>query len=344
MAKLYLHIGSGKAGSTSLQNWMFAARDPLNQMGLHYIQGVGKGNHVGFAQFALSDDREVGITAHIPRSSAEMEKWRGDFKKKLVEEVETKAKEGMHGFIASSENLLLDVTSLDEVRRLNELLRETFDQVEVLVFLKRQDLFAVSQHNDAIKGYRCTDRDPFSYIEKTKFINFLEYNKRLDLWARGMSAAQITVRANVDAVTEAADIIGTVDLSEQISVARENAALVAPAMEVIRRLNLLTTKSRKAKLGVWCYHELTSDFGGRGLYPSRQSAEEFLERFSASNDRLRRRWFPASADVFGTDFAMYDETADYEKLRPRHLREWMSDQRVREAIANVAIRGVLEAD
>jgi hypothetical protein len=72
-------------------------------------------------------------------------------------------------FVASSENLALDVTKSADINRLAGFLSGFFEKIYLVVFLKRQDRFAVSQYNDAIKRFGNSSQNAFAYIRKSKF-------------------------------------------------------------------------------------------------------------------------------------------------------------------------------
>jgi hypothetical protein len=50
---------------------------------------------------------------------------------------------------------------------------------------------------------------------------------------------------------------------------------------------------------------LAARFAGRGRRPPRAEAERFLAGFEASNEAVRRRWFPQRAVLFDRDLDMY---------------------------------------
>ena len=72
---------------------------------------------------------------------------------------------------------------------------------------------------------------------------------------------------------------------------------------------------------------LQQHFPGSGELPSRQEAMDYLARCDASNERVRRRWFPDQPSLFPMDFTRYPTTPT---LGP-----------TLEELLDVAVRGII---
>jgi hypothetical protein len=52
---------------------------------------------------------------------------------------------------------------------------------------------------------------------------------------------------------------------------------------------------------------LQASAAGRGELPSRAEAIAYVGNYTASNEAVRARWFPAQASLFSDDFSPYPE-------------------------------------
>ena len=59
--KLYLHIGTAKTATTSIQEVLFQNRELLNSHGCHFLQCGGKRNNIAFTAYAANDGRFVAF-------------------------------------------------------------------------------------------------------------------------------------------------------------------------------------------------------------------------------------------------------------------------------------------
>jgi hypothetical protein len=84
--------------------------------------------------------------------------------------------------------------------------------------------------------------------------------------------------------------------------------------ESVRRRNLQVTQDARDRI----HDVLAGARGGRKFVPTREAARRFFEKFSASNEEIRRMWFPERQSLFDPDFLEYSESELPQDNTPAH--------------------------
>ena len=147
--KLILHIGTHKTGTTALQRFLYANREPLAAQGFHYAtpgHGLPEANFVANA-LNVGKARVVGTF--------------------FEKHVGIARRRGAHGILASAENFyamsVLDAMARHEARadaitrdrtliqRLKSLLPDELDSVQIVCYFRRPDRYAESLYSQHVK-------------------------------------------------------------------------------------------------------------------------------------------------------------------------------------------------
>ncbi|WP_204115931.1 hypothetical protein [Shimia biformata] len=286
-SQLVLHIGSHKTGTTSIQR---ACRQHLPR-GVHYLD--------------------------IRRPETRILQWRGRLDRFRVtldlaaaEQVLRPQPEG--GLHVTSNELLFWLDDPAALDALAAMLRDRFDAVTVLCYLRRQDRLALAHRKQVIAGTLATrfygiDVTPLPRY-RPHLQSYFDYAAKLgDLWAAAFGKDNVQVipyrrdaLVNADAVDDFAHRCGLAfrnktPLAFNSSWAGNQTAL---GLYLIRegfaeedRLSLLNALPPEG------------DF-----LPTRDEARAFLAHFDAANDRLARDWQWQGAPFrFETGFDMYPD-------------------------------------
>lgn len=179
---LVFHIGTEKAGSTSLQGWLDENAKKLSQEGIVYCKSLLRPNNIGIYLYGLGggfDDgfAYLGATTDAAKSDV-VEKFRRDF---LEEVAEAKAS-GARIFVISNEHGHSRLKTLASIQRVHNLLRPLFENISIWCFLRPQIDMCVSLASTlAIGGIKIT-RNLFDVLMQDKDYYF-NYNKILSNWA-----------------------------------------------------------------------------------------------------------------------------------------------------------------
>lgn len=337
MRRAILHIGSEKTGSTSIQAGLSANRKKLLEAGILFPKSAGPMNHTRLVVACLDDDVVDNIKAHyLARTGLDSLKFRAQFEAKFDEELSRCP--DWKTLVVSSELVQSRLCSETEVARLIKLLRRYVDRIDVVIYLRRQDRLAVSRFSSAIRaGYPSFDGvfgdlSPYAFLElpegggRDDMNEFFDYDRVISRF-EGLGP-DVVVRPivfdppgerpdPVAAFSDCLDEVAGSRLPKQAS-AHLNAAMSVKAQWVIAALNAERAPrlkdGRRDKRRIALLRRVERELVGPARQVSRASAESFLERFSESNEAIRRRYFPNQAVLFESSFEMYPDSIDYSEI------------------------------
>lgn len=294
--RLWLHIGSHKTGSTSLQSYFHANADLMQTRGMTYHASRKATVH----DVVQARDHEnllpLGFRAADPEG----------FARKL-------AASAGPDVLASSENFSLFFHA-EPIAELQAALAPHFDEVRILSYVRRQDRHAVSHHQEGAKPSRTMAAALFGHSLSAlpdptpDQALYLDYDRRLGLWAAAFGDAAMRIRCfdraylrNGDVVADAVHQIGLDDQGFE-RVEEQNTSLSALQSRVGHMMNEAMMTEGYA-LAV-----LDALKGGARGQPARQAAEAFLAPYRDGNARLNARFgITPLPGLFPDDFDDYPE-------------------------------------
>lgn len=321
MKKAILHIGTEKTGTTSIQKFLFQNRDRLQTVHTLFPRSGGFISNqrlVVYGKQAPEPDlAEPGLDVNDPVALAQ-------WKDRFVEEhcAEVLAFQASHPadstLIYSAEHLQSRLTRVDEISRIARLLRPMFDEIRVVVYLRRQDKYALSAHSTSVRG---GNRNTFAFEDINAAGPYYNYRELLENWSEVFGQDALTVRLfersrmqEGDVVSDFCDLAG-LDISRAgyVIPEPENEALSHTALTLLRRFNALDANDPRLQgmdkqtlrpLLLEQVQSIADDFGR--ILPSRQSAQAFQERFAEANEWIADTWLGGQG--FDSSFAEYPET------------------------------------
>ncbi len=328
----YLHIGLPKTGSTSLQAFLAANRPALKKQGFRYAVSLGQPENWRLSLYMQPwQARDLGQslpTRHERMGISSPAAW-DDF----CIDVEERLERELAGLDAGIETLLLSDSSVCSVRvgrngveRLKAFLDRYFEEIRVVVYLRRQDDFLISCYTTALEtGFGSTMAEWIAH-EHDLLIN---YANVLDLWAEIFGADKLSPRLyrrdrwpNGDLFADFAQAIGLDSIEGFQRPENKNVSLDPLAQELMRQLN-----RRYSLIGPIDDHQgrasffryLQSHRQGPGQSPSWRARRALMARYAESNEAMQRRWFPDEPDLFRMEKTAPEGT----KLAPRQLSSHM---------------------
>jgi hypothetical protein len=299
--KLWLHIGTKKTGTTSLQHFLRANARVLAQQGVLVPDCFGA--------------TEARLLTRIFRTKDEPDLASEPWPRFVNAVAEAKAA-GMKSAIISAESLV-DL-SRRQVAVLAETVKPLFSGVKVILYVRRQDRVAVSHYSTALKGGGVPDK-PFSErFGPTR--RAVLYGSLVKDWERSFGRKSMIVRrfdpkllVDGDLIADFCDVTG-LKRSALSDWKRENEALPGISAVFLRSLNLIDKSNEQLlrPIRARLVHALEqADRRPLALpKPSRAEMEAFLQIFDEQNELVRRRYFPEEAALFDTDMSMYPEEAE----------------------------------
>lgn len=285
--KVILHIGCEKTGSTSIQNFLYLNRNYLlGKYGYLYPVSLGKRNHTKLGIYACNDDK--GLARFLPKGRT-LGDFRRSLEKDFTKEIESTSAKTI---IISNEWLHPRVKSKEEFDRLIGLFKNLFNEVKVVLYVRRQDKLALSLYSTSLKA---GNYKPFKFPtvnDRTELPYFYDFNTIYENWVSAFGRGNVYVRAfERDALVQSdvvMDFLDFVDLPKDglTFIPEENLSLSNAGVFVMRLWNRVF-KSVRPRLARNIRGIISKGFSGKASLASEYDCEDFFEKFSISNQKLR---------------------------------------------------------
>ena len=188
---LYLHIGTEKTGTTSIQSTLRHNEEILKSHGVLFPNApLLGGNYSGFVYSFLDQDEMLTLLKQAGIGEAE-----GIFKNNphfILDALSQQIRaSNCHTVVISSELLHSRITTEDEVMRIREWAEKEFDEITVVCYLRRQVEMMISAFSTRLKeGGDVNAMIPelftnfIEYLSKGEELpHYIDYKKILDLWS-----------------------------------------------------------------------------------------------------------------------------------------------------------------
>lgn len=313
--ELFLHIGTEKTGTTSIQHFMAHNRSLLQEQGVLYPRSPGKLNHIGITALAQDYGRgelweKLGITTLTNRDQ-------------YASELERSLEAELAGYpftkvVLSNEHCSSRLMSDAEVDTLRKFLQRLFSRIRVIIYLRRQDDFVISTYSTGIKSGRT---DPFEVPRKRRIIGRYDYWDLLNRWSRTFGKENILCRkfertsfAFGDLIADFLTAIGCDPGLAWQNPGSVNSSLDARCLEFLRLMNLHGGVSRPPKL----IQMLESVSDGPLIDIPEHRRVAFMRELRESNAMVAREYF--GGELTDSDDPLFLPRSDRrERTHPREL-------------------------
>ena len=185
-AKVILHIGVHKTGTTSLQRWAAVHSDELAarfDMRV-YRSAMGGNSHVEFPLLCMRTDRN--LPARLSFYDSVLPSWHESVGAHIVQQLECVE----HTCFISSEGLAY-LRCEDELATLHRLLGDR--EIEVVAMLRDREAFLASYRKEMLKhGWRpSTRRDSFAYVEDDTWL--IDFDALIGVYTNEFGTDHVTV-------------------------------------------------------------------------------------------------------------------------------------------------------
>lgn len=297
---LYLHIGTGKAGSTTIQHMLGAAR--RTSFGYSQVEAFGLGNAWKLAAASGTDlARRYWVNERRTLSRAEFDNLAATVWEDAVREL-AEAPDGR--FVVSSEYIFAQYGALaTDIARLKTQLDRFFGEIRIIVYLREQVSYLKSVYAQRVKGPLRGTESFESFIGRIEEFRWLwDYHAALDAWAAVFGRDALTVSVfdpenflGGDLLTDFLHRIGV----EDADVTRRNGAGEAlranrsptyAQLQLLRRLNGLPRPLAEGPLRTLAMNRRMRGGG----FPDRFD-RDVLERVSAGNAAVNATYLAGQA-------------------------------------------------
>lgn len=250
---LVLHIGTGKAGSTTIQGWL---KENRLQLSFGQLENFGFGNAWKIAAVSGTDrSYRVFVENRKRLDKKAFSSLQANFWKDVLAEYEGST---FTNVIASSEHIFRHYgDNYDAILALRENLQKIFGKILIVVYLRNQVDFVKSKYAQGIKGPAMRTMPYEEYIFKLKQLEVpIHYAHRLRLWGEAFgwenTVPVVFDKRNFKNGNLLEDFChrtgilnrGTLEAS---AFGSKNISPPVSHLEVIRILNKLGIKNRKFK-------------------------------------------------------------------------------------------------
>lgn len=300
MKTLYLHIGTHKTGTTSIQRALKSNQELLRKKSLTYFSKRPNGSNYHninswFENYPKSiTNGTCSIKKNLKKLSIEISK----IENNIILSGEA------FSYIIFKEELLL----------LKDEFRKYFTDIKIIIYLRRQDTQAVSHHNQSSKSFQRPSQlfwanQFYVFKDDQKHVkSYLNYYEKINMWADIFGEENIIIRIfdkktliNIDVVNDFFNILG-IDYQQDNFSKNESNCLEKT------KIGLLANQVgiKNGPLREIINKNIKSD---NKLLPKREDAIKFYNQFRESNILLNNRFNISDINeaIFDEDFSNYPE-------------------------------------
>lgn len=190
MRRIYVHIGTHKTGSTSLQKWLNQCKSVLAKQGYGIYQGMhDPENHIELYLASMRYDRDSFAKQSRPELMIDEQ-----YTRWVASHVQRSVQECPHGqMLFTTEGLSL-LRHDDELIRLREIFRGCHDRITFVLYLRNPEDYLRSyiQQLEKVPG-RKRSKDYWSalYVEADTWL--IQYEQLVDAYARTFGRRNLVV-------------------------------------------------------------------------------------------------------------------------------------------------------
>lgn len=192
--RLILHIGTEKTGTTFIQQFLSRNRRALAEQGIHTPQSLdnGGGAHSWMPILCYKENR-VDDLVREQRFSSTAYRFFRILQKKRELCAEVQAISGMSPtWVITSEHLQSRLRDEEELLRLRNIVDEVFGRVEILLYIRRPVLTAISLWSTVVKNGAVHHELPAPKI--SYFSNICSHRATIERWRQCFGDARLSVR------------------------------------------------------------------------------------------------------------------------------------------------------
>lgn len=318
MDTCYLHIGTEKTGTSTIQQFLCSNEDELRKQGIWYSRSLDRPSNRKFAVYAQDFNKDAeGFRRYRIGSPEEHTTFKADVEHHFREEVAAFRAANGRAFVISSEHLHSRLPREELVMRVKGLLAPLFESVRIICFLRPQIEVVISLASTAIRVGKVVDKSFFEIGPADAYYN---YDRLLTRWTNVFGRAQMKVTAYHKHLDVLKFFISelSITVGEDFKMARRTNKAIDVAGMAIANLYVLrfghgSQVLRKVLENTPTKHKV-------GL--ARSLAVEIQTRFDASNKKVLDEFPEIQQNDLTPDWNQFEEAGNLHLLEvPAHLHE-----------------------
>ena len=294
--KVFVHIGTEKTGTTSIQDFFDLNRQTLHGLGIAYLRSIGHTNNRKLATCCIGLDRKDDAISALGIEEPEKRKqWQSRIIKELRSEV-SNLSSNIQTIVISSEHFHSRLVSIQEVEFLHQILKTIADEIKIVVYLRPQVEMAISLYSTALKvGQYNSNILPKVNPEQSIYYN---YQKLLWLWSKVFKPENLIVRLfesqsmfNGNVIEDLLTNVLAVNYQyrDLVHVHKKNESITPVGQKILNSINKHFVDKKDIRVKLRKYIEV--NYAGKGLYPPKDNYLAFQSKFQNSNSQVAQMWF-----------------------------------------------------
>ena len=331
--KAVIHIGTGKTGTTTIQRFLAKNRDALKKQqifipaneydGISTTQNGLAGNSIELAAAAILPE-----TWRTPRGLWFAPMLKEGFTRADQDRLWEKYSSGIQSNCHKDDLVIFSCEMLthfseNEIQRVMELMVPLFDDVNVILYLRRQPEMLVSLYQTMIGNndriYDNVPPDIDACLSAPEEYSFLAYRKYVERWSvLGKDKLKIRIFdkqefCNNDLLSDFANTVGF-DMKGLERVENEFASIDSAHVEFIRLFNMhvpefLTPSEFSDYQSMVRQIRSNAEKNKKAYHLTRSEAQQILDQFREGNDWIARKYL-GREKLFSEDVSMYPEEVE----------------------------------
>ncbi len=294
----FLHIGTPKTGTSSIQTFLAENGTLLTEHGLLYpLAGRTHGEQstvrqVGLALSVLPVDRpETGFDRIFGLATREH---KVEFKQAFTRQLETELhRTKANRIVISDEGMYSFLSRPHDIRQLGDFLRPYFDRIRIVVYLRAPESFVESFYSQHLKMGGIEDLGEFA--QKQKWV--LSYGSRLKLWQDAFGRDSLVVREfsrpslhHGDIVSDFFKTVLDIDIEMPPSERQVNTSITPTGQALLLRINRHFAAIKKPRPGFFRQY-VSRNFAGPGQRLSPDQVERLYAALGNEIDAISTTFF-----------------------------------------------------
>ena len=308
--KCFLHIGTEKTATTTLQVFCAKNRGKLYELGYFYPKSVGDIDHRKLPVIAYNLNRRDDFTKKNLITTDEL---LAKYQKKVFNELRKEIDniKDNKKIIFSSEDIQSRLTTITEVKRLRDIFYSLgITDITVVVYLRTPVDIVSSLYSTAVKVGSTAEKPPPP--SDPYFRNICHHKNTLERFESVFGKENIVPKIfsrkefkNGSIIDDFLEIIGVQD-SDQFDIPKPTNKSLSPlGIELLRRINkripvFINNQPNKLRGDLVLYFELYFErfLGGKKYMMPKDLYEQYVLYFEDSNEWVRRNYFPNRPILF----------------------------------------------
>ncbi|HEC1730057.1 TPA: hypothetical protein R1705_001707, partial [Campylobacter coli] len=332
--KAYIHIGTAKTGTTTLQEFLF-----LNKNLKDYIfltdTFLGVKNHSTLAVLGYEKTYRDGYTRNKKIFTDE------DLilhQEKIIENLSSKIEKQQRKIIFSSELIQLKLSYQNILKFKKSLKRIGFKEIKIIIYLREYlDLF----RSLSVETIRHGGNGEIFYKEAENSFwatHICNHKQTLQWWGEIFGKENLIVRLfdnnefyQGDLLKDFIHSIGLEWDDEFIIPPKQNESLDLLGIELLRRVNSISSRYTGVQpfIKTFCEKHFTSKDPHLKFQPPKEIMQSYINYFEESNEWVRQEFFPHKERLFPKkDLSNYKENYELKEMKPEYwdkIAEFIAD-------------------